>query len=127
MEKRRLWTTIGVMTVFLIGAAWLYATTPSRDAILSPYQGEPEGVATGSEASYTLAEVATHNNRTSCWAAVSGEVYDLTQWVGQHPGGDRAILSICGFDGTESFSAMHGSDPNAMKALEEFVIGTLKE
>ena len=36
---------------------------------------------------YTTTEVAGHNNATSCWTIVNGNVYDLTAWIDLHPGG----------------------------------------
>jgi cytochrome b involved in lipid metabolism len=80
---------------------------------------------TGSASSYTLAQVATHNNSKSCWAAINGNVYDLTSWISQHPGGEGRILSICGKDGTQAFGGQHGSDPRAQAMLATFKIGAL--
>ena len=45
-------------------------------------------------AGYTLVDVAKHNSATSCWSAIDGNVYDLTNWVNSHPGGKAAILMI---------------------------------
>ncbi|HBW74297.1 MAG TPA: hypothetical protein DEF59_03490 [Candidatus Magasanikbacteria bacterium] len=53
---------------------------------------------------FTLKQIAVHNSATSCWTAVNGNVYDLTPWISQHPGGDGAILSMCGL----AHSAMGG-------------------
>lgn len=48
---------------------------------------------------FTMAEVATHNSRASCYAAISGSVYDLTIWISQNPGGQFPILALCGKEG----------------------------
>jgi cytochrome b involved in lipid metabolism len=42
------------------------------------------------------AELAQHNSQESCWVAYQGEVYDVTDWLGRHPGGAQAILPHCG-------------------------------
>lgn len=75
---------------------------------------------------YTMAQVKTHNNRTSCWTAVYGGVYDVTAWISQHPGGAGAIVAMCGVDGTSSFDAQHGGQSRANAELGSFKIGVLK-
>jgi cytochrome b involved in lipid metabolism len=57
----------------------------------------------------TLGEVALHATPDDCWAALDGDVYDLTVWVDTHPGGSIYIQSICGNDGTDIFIAQHPS------------------
>merc|ERR1711957_970634 len=37
---------------------------------------------------YTLADVATHNSKASCWVVLDGKVLDVTTFLGDHPGGD---------------------------------------
>ena len=75
--------------------------------------------------SYTLAQVALHANATSCWSAVNGGVYDLTAWIGQHPGGKQAILSICGKDGSAAFNDQHSGQRRPANELASFKIATL--
>ncbi|MFA6459347.1 MAG: cytochrome b5-like heme/steroid binding domain-containing protein [Candidatus Paceibacterota bacterium] len=75
--------------------------------------------------SYTLTEVAIHNTASSCWAAVNGGVYNLTTWIGKHPGGEKAILSICGKDGSSAFNNQHDGQADPAKALASFKIGLL--
>lgn len=77
-------------------------------------------------AAYTLAEIATHNSSSSCWVAVNGKVYDLTNWINQHPGGADNILGICGTDGTAAFEAQHNGQGEPAKKLDGFAIGVLK-
>ena len=75
---------------------------------------------------YTMAQVKTHNSTKSCWAVVSGKVYDLTAWINNHPGGPGPILSLCGTDGTALFSAQHGGQARPASELKSFYIGTLQ-
>jgi isopentenyl diphosphate isomerase/L-lactate dehydrogenase-like FMN-dependent dehydrogenase/predicted heme/steroid binding protein len=57
--------------------------------------------------SYTLAEVAKHNTKEDCWLAVNGKVYDVTQWLTDHPGGGAIVLLSAGQDATETFTNFH--------------------
>ena len=80
---------------------------------------------TSRDGSYTLAQEAEHNTAASCWSAINGDVYDLTGWIQNHPGGPNAIRSICGTDGSMGFNNRHASTPDALAKLPEFKIGTL--
>lgn len=107
------------------------ASTPT--AVSSPQQtaastagSSPSASATASAAStYTMADVGKHNNEQSCWTVVDGKVYDVTQWIGQHPGGRQRILNLCGKDGSADFTGQHGNDDTAKGRLASFEIGTL--
>jgi len=73
----------------------------------------------------TLATIAKHSSRTSCWSAVNGSVYDLTSWIPNHPGGEQVILSMCGVDGSAGYNGQHGSSSKPARILGGFKIGTL--
>ncbi|MCX6793079.1 MAG: hypothetical protein NTY12_03555 [Candidatus Falkowbacteria bacterium] len=75
----------------------------------------------------SLAEVSAHKSTTDCWAVVDKNIYDLTSWISKHPGGDKAIIGLCGIDGTAAFTRQHGSSDKAKAALASFLIGNLTE
>ena len=52
-------------------------------------------------------QVAEHNSRASCWIIVSGHVYDVTDFLEQHPGGAAVILQYAGKDATEEYESIH--------------------
>ncbi|MCR4333631.1 MAG: cytochrome b5 domain-containing protein [Patescibacteria group bacterium] len=74
-------------------------------------------------AGITSAEVAAHGSRESCWSTINGNVYDLTSWIPQHPGGEQAILQLCGTDGSGKFNRQHGGAPKQAAVLFGFKIG----
>lgn len=76
--------------------------------------------------SYSATEVASHSDKSSCWSIINGNVYDLTSWVPQHPGGEGAILSICGIDGSGAFNNQHGGRSKIANILAGFKIGVAK-
>lgn len=82
------------------------------------------GTTTPGAPTFTMAEIATHNNASSCYSVISGKVYDLTMWINMHPGGKTPILSICGIDGTAKFMAQHHGAKKQMDILARFYIGT---
>lgn len=73
----------------------------------------------------TMAQVAEHNTAASCWSVVNGNVYDLTSWIENHPGGKKRILAMCGVDGSVAYNGEHGFDEKALGALAGFKIGVL--
>lgn len=78
-------------------------------------------------AGYTMVQVAAHASAESCWTAIAGKVYDLTAWIKKHPGGQGAILRICGKDGTASFEGQHGGDSKPETILASYLLGPLTD
>lgn len=71
-----------------------------------------------------VTEVSAHNSRETCWSVINGSVYDLTSWIPKHPGGEKAILGLCGNDGSEKFNKKHGGMAQQEAILLGFKIGT---
>ncbi len=129
-----------VLVILLGGGAWIYHTlhtyTPST-YVQETQNGDGSttvttvntetGTSTPGAPTYTLAQVATHNDATSCYSVISGKVYDLTAWINLHPGGKQAILSICGIDGTAPFMAQHHGAARQMSILARYYIGNLAQ
>lgn len=93
------------------------STTPTQSPTTTPTTTAP--------GTYTLSEVANHANASSCWAAINGNVYDLTKWINKHPGGSQAILRLCGTDATAAFEQQHSGERRPASELAGFQIGTL--
>jgi cytochrome b involved in lipid metabolism len=73
----------------------------------------------------TLDEAKKHNSADDCWSIIDGNVYDLTNWVKSHPGGNERITAICGKDGTSSFLGKHSNSNSAKSQLNRFELGKL--
>lgn len=52
-------------------------------------------------------EVAKHNSEESCYVIVHGQVYDVTEFLPEHPGGKKIILKYAGKDATEEYDPIH--------------------
>lgn len=101
-------------------------STDTSSADASDVAASTDTTATESAAGgYTLADVASHATESDCWTAINGSVYDLTTWIGRHPGGPGPIKGLCGIDGTDGFNKMHGGSKSAEKALILLKIGDL--
>jgi len=74
--------------------------------------------------SYTLEEIAKHTAKGDMWVAVNGQVLNVTNFLGDHPGGSKAIELYAGKDATEEFNMLH--DPKVVaKYAADTIIGTL--
>ena len=94
--------------------------TPTVSATPTP---TPTPVVTG----YTMAQVRANNTARSCWTAIDGYVYNLTNWISAHPGGSGAILFLCGTDGTNAFKAQHENQTKPAIRLDGYRIGPLNK
>jgi L-lactate dehydrogenase (cytochrome) len=55
-------------------------------------------------------ELIRHKSKQSCWLAIHGTVWDVTNFVQKHPGGANAILKVAGQDATEEYDMVHDKD-----------------
>lgn len=83
----------------------------------------PRAAAAGQLGKYSMAEVAMHSTAESCWVVVEGEVYDVTSFLDEHPGGKALLLSVAGTDATTTFNGIHPDLQTALRAGEAFKIG----
>lgn len=98
--------------------------------ILEPKPTEPAAKpAQPKEPGYTSAEVATHNQFEDCWLIIAGKVYDLTTYLGEHPGGSAVVAAYCGREATQAFDTKGGEGEHSDKAradLSKYYLGPLK-
>jgi len=52
-------------------------------------------------------EVEKHKDDKSAWIIVEDGVYDVTDFLSEHPGGKKILLKACGGDATEQFWKFH--------------------
>lgn len=100
------------------------SASPTTKATASPTPTQSASE-TQSATGFTLAEVAKRNTQTECWVAIDGGVYDLTEWIRQHPGGSGAIRALCGTDGTDQFNSQHGGESRPSSTLDRYYLGPL--
>ena len=73
---------------------------------------------------YTLDNIAQNNDASKCWVSLYGVVYDLTRFVGRHPGGP-VIIGQCGKDATTRFDRQHGVSLLREEGFSSSIIGRL--
>lgn len=45
---------------------------------------------------FTLNEVSERNGRSACWVVIHGKVYNVTEYLEDHPGGEDILLDVAG-------------------------------
>ncbi|MGJ9424620.1 cytochrome b5 domain-containing protein [Nesterenkonia halotolerans] len=99
------------------------ADTGTGDA--ATQETAPEGA--GAAEAFTMDQVEENDSAESCWAVMSGTVYDLSDWIEDHPGGPERIEGLCGTDASAAFEGQHGGQAGPEDQLAEFEIGTLED
>jgi cytochrome b involved in lipid metabolism len=101
-------------------------STPSTSTNTSPATNSTTNNS-GSETSYTMAQVSQHNSKSDCWLVITGSVYDVTKFIPDHPGGDE-ILKGCGKDATSLFQGeREHQGSQAQSLLPTFKIGVVSQ
>ena len=79
---------------------------------------------------FTLSEVQSHNTIDDLWTIYKNNVYDITEFVSKHPGGN-IILNSAGKNVEDVWNSMgygwHAKSERIIKKLEKYKIGTLVE
>ncbi|EJD51029.1 Flavocytochrome c [Auricularia subglabra TFB-10046 SS5] len=102
------------------------ASKPPQASAKEEKKEAAQAGAGGSAGAYSMEEVQKHNKKDDIWVVVDGQVLDVTKFLPDHPGGEKAILLYAGRDATEEFNMLH--DPKVIpRYAPESVIGTLKQ
>ncbi len=89
------------------------------------YASAQESAAESNTMAYSLIDVAAHDSPEDCWSVVNNNVYDLTDWISEHPGGAGDIERMCGIDATDDFIGEHDGQRQPERELANFRIGEL--
>lgn len=128
---------LGYLTAVLAVAAIVLTVLVGHSGAEAAWGGRVTSTASSSGASstdadmpaaadLTMVSVQAHSSPSDCWAVVAGNVYDLTDWVNQHPGGAGNIESMCGIDATSAYEGEHGGEGRPNRELEQFLLGPLQ-
>ncbi|KAL0941457.1 cytochrome b2 [Colletotrichum truncatum] len=74
----------------------------------------------------SLTDLSKHNTKTDCWIAVHSKVWDITDFISEHPGGPSVLLKCAGSNATKIFDEVHA--PDILEELpEEKFVGVLRD
>jgi len=73
---------------------------------------------------FTKEDVSKHNQPDDCWIIIEDNVYDVTKFLDDHPGGRDILLECAGTDCTTDFRDV-GHSVDARNYLIKYKIGVL--
>ncbi|KAI9638242.1 L-mandelate dehydrogenase, partial [Dioszegia hungarica] len=79
----------------------------------------------GSPGTVSRKELERHFSKEDIWVAIDGEVWDVTDFVGQHPGGSQVLIDHAGKDVTTLFKGIHPVGTLQSNLREDQRMGTL--
>ncbi|GAD98280.1 cytochrome b5, putative [Paecilomyces variotii No. 5] len=76
---------------------------------------------------FTPADVASHNNpEKGLYIIVDSDVYDVTEFINEHPGGSKILKRVAGKDASKQFWKYHNQ--NVLKKYgPKLKIGEVKD
>uniref|UniRef100_A0A1A9WLM5 Cytochrome b5 heme-binding domain-containing protein n=1 Tax=Glossina brevipalpis TaxID=37001 RepID=A0A1A9WLM5_9MUSC len=90
-------------------------TTTNKSNVSSPVTSLPE---------ICLETVAQHDDYSDCWIVIYDRVYDVTNFLQDHPGGADIIMDYAGRDATLAFHGT-GHSRDAIEQMRDYLIGEL--
>ncbi|CAD8126724.1 unnamed protein product [Paramecium sonneborni] len=72
----------------------------------------------------TWEELECHNTSDDAWIVIDDDVYDITDFLGQHPGGIKLLLDKAGDDASTFFHRV-GHSQSAHKIMGELQVGII--
>ncbi|MCA9540243.1 MAG: hypothetical protein KC620_15200, partial [Myxococcales bacterium] len=77
---------------------------------------------------YDISDLAMKNDEENgYWFVIEGQVYDMTEFRHQHPGGDKLVTTYCGADATRAYQKVqHHLNPEVHAMLDMYKIGKVR-
>ncbi|XP_070503761.1 cytochrome b5-like [Chironomus tepperi] len=75
---------------------------------------------------FTIAEVSAHNTRNDLYMIIDDNVYDLTKFAAEHPGGEEILIEYAGKETTEAFNDI-GHSQDAKEIMKKYHVGAIVE
>jgi len=97
----------------------------------APVQAQAQAPTQGANLNrtYTMTEVARHARSGDCWMVISGNVYDLSAYLPQHPTPPSVMLPYRGKEATQAYKTKNRNRPHSPysdELLAKYKIGVLK-
>lgn len=56
-----------------------------------------------SDRKVTIEELKEHSSAGDLWLAIDGKVYDVSDFMDEHPGGSDVMMDVAGVDATDEY------------------------
>lgn len=91
------------------------------------YNNVSNDAATKSKPTISLDEFLKHNSKDDCWISINNNVYDVTEFIPNHPGGVAPLITHGGHDATMIYEKLHPKGTIEKYLPDEKFIGKLNE
>ncbi|KIM99607.1 hypothetical protein OIDMADRAFT_85001, partial [Oidiodendron maius Zn] len=71
---------------------------------------------------YSRGEVASHNKPEDIWIVIDSEVFNVSAFQDEHPGGKKIMQGVAGQDATKKFKKYH-REAILNKYKDELLVG----
>jgi monoamine oxidase/predicted heme/steroid binding protein len=115
------WYIIG--EAFSLNQGWVNGALENTKTFLSLCDKNGIPMIPNYERKIKMKEVAKHAKKEDAWMALFGNVYDVTDWISIHPGGEVIMYGV-GKDATDMFKGV-GHQSDALQFMEKYKIGIL--
>ena len=75
---------------------------------------------------YSLNDLSKHNKPNDCWILIKDKIYDVTNFLEDHPGGRKILLEYGGKNGTRYFNEIFHSN-DAISQMKKYLVGKLEK
>lgn len=75
---------------------------------------------------YSLHEIKKNCENDQTWVVINNSVYNVTDFLNEHPGGEEVLLEQSGKNATEAFEDV-GHSTDAREMMKKYKIGELLE
>ncbi|KAB0797080.1 hypothetical protein PPYR_08074 [Photinus pyralis] len=72
----------------------------------------------------TLTRAEIKNKKDGSWIIIHNSVYDVTEFLNEHPGGEEVLIDQAGGEATENFEDV-GHSTDARELMKKYKIGEL--
>jgi len=120
----------GLIMVLIVGGALFFVFNKKEEKKEEIKTSKVVSPVVTKKSSFSMSDVAKHNNENDCWIVIDGKVYDVTNYIESHPGG-RVLVNFCGQDGSDAFATKGKKNkphsPAAYEILKTLYIGDLSQ
>eukprot|EP01111_Echinosteliopsis_oligospora_P001169 TRINITY_DN1163_c0_g1_i1.p1 TRINITY_DN1163_c0_g1~~TRINITY_DN1163_c0_g1_i1.p1 ORF type:complete len:152 (-),score=70.86 TRINITY_DN1163_c0_g1_i1:117-572(-) len=73
---------------------------------------------------FTAEQIKEHNKHGDTWVSIHQKVYNLSEFMSEHPGGEEVLRDLAGTDATSDYVNV-GHSKDADKLMEKYFVGEL--
>jgi cytochrome b involved in lipid metabolism len=109
---------IGLVAFYAVSFQQKQRALPTRN-VNSPMLQNVNGATAANTTVLGMETIGLHSTPGDCWLLIEGKVYDVTQYLQLHPGGQAIITPFCGKDATTAFLTKAGQGTHSTRAFEQ--------